>query len=541
MVQEQLGGAWAWARFMAMPLPASPSGARYTWQGYGADQLREMVLGAIENRLLPEGTILAQFVPVLPSELDFTIPTAVSLQHKRELLTATAVHAEYVRRSGHSFFSDATETEKTHGLMCVFTEGEHPHVQLDSILDFVRVEYVRVPGAAAVQLVEPFDPVLPPGSRLGDGRTGEMVFMEGAEIAQLMAQAREASVRPDRLVHAELPESLKSIRALIAEDYFATFSTLIAHGTVVACVPRVYHGDVGHFSMGGAGAGALFVIQRAVTDDDLLRLYLVTHRIAVTLAGLHDLALQEKELTLRDQYFAYVAHSLLGPAADAYRLLRDADRRETSSGEDTLVRKWRSAALSKAFEARESALKMLVIVQQTGAGGSTECRLFDVAAEVVEPLVEHVKTSRRAAGKITLPISTNIPEGTIVRVPFKEMLDVLFGALIRNAEDHLDSSLVADIPADRCELWIRANSINDGTSIIIANSGKPVDPAIAAELNRQPTETGLYWRLSRKGPGHFHLGTRKVKWIAKQLGAVLTYSSEGGVFSVMVHFPKGVA
>lgn len=235
--------------------------------------------------VLPESTLLASFVHVLPQNLDidFRIHGIVRGSQAMRLRDAARAHARYVRESRISVFQRAMQRDSDRGWVGIFSHSQLDREASDAY-DLVPSE-----GSAAVRAgVDRDDNAFAP-------------FWIDEEGGGAPAELPTSLIRPNPRFVSLLGSSVQAL------DYVEHLSPLCKYGDVIVVAPQL-HVEEGGRRLGGGGM--MFVLDvhgapKVVID----RLYLIAHRVATsTVEHLNIAHLAVRNQQFRTSLFAFGHH-----------------------------------------------------------------------------------------------------------------------------------------------------------------------------------------------------------------------------------------
>jgi len=281
-----------WARFFTTTVDPPELGDQHDAQtlSRGANRkIARLLKSALANGLLPRSLLLANFVHVLPEDLqiDFHLAALVRVRERVRLLEAIRHHSAHVRKSKISVFRKgmARVNHLAKGLIVMFSQQE---VQMssehfDSIwTPTLLLESWRIEGTDSFSQWRT--------ERLSSIGTGLFEFYEiPSDSGDSLTETGELNeYLPDHFAVAPEFCSLLGNEA-VAAGYARHISPfcLSPAGCIVVCIPALYEAAVP--PRDHSGGGFVFVLNKLPTVDVISNLYLIAHKISGSMLEVYDL------------------------------------------------------------------------------------------------------------------------------------------------------------------------------------------------------------------------------------------------------------
>ncbi|MCA9627270.1 MAG: HAMP domain-containing histidine kinase [Myxococcales bacterium] len=321
--------------------------------------------------------------------------------------------------------------------------------------------------------------------------------------------------------------------ALYINDESAEDGTLV--GRLVLCAPT--NGilcDIGAlWSEASAGAPP----ERSLIEDVLRRWQrLGGPGISESLRKRHE---RVREELLAGQVEAdeeilqsFIAHTVLGPAADALTYLTRLEAGHNAAQNAPRLRKKLRTLLRNA----RSVLALWKVSHMDEEGGIAE---IDIRTSCLDEIVAAIQADRESMNLPPLQVDQDLNVRCVcAAVPQGVVL--LFTLLIDNAVEELDAVHADAAPeCPTAKLRIVTRPVETQCEITISNTARPEARETFRRLNDAVAEPMPTWRLSRKGPSHYRLGHRTVRWIVQVLRGRIAYDVCDDECVVRLWLPMG--
>lgn len=231
---------------------------------------------------------------------------------------------------------------------------------------------------------------------------------------------------------------------------------------------------------------------------------------------------------------SFIAHTVIGPAADALSYISSLQQGRAVEKNTSRVRHKIETLLRNA--------NTLLTIRQLNFGGTQPVTLHevDLLADCVKPIVNALDNDRQLRSDLPdLEVHVDV-QGTPFQSPLPNAVSLLLSVLIHNAVEELDAiddDCVSSSQLAERKLEIKAVQEDSKIVVEVRNSSRPGNEEVVCYLNRQLPQQIPVWRLSRKGASHYHIGSRKVKWMAHALGGEIKYNYEQGEFVAYLSLP----
>ena len=264
------------AALLTAPLPSLGKSQLGALPQYAASLLWDQLIKAADTGLLPQETVLGQFLHVDPATKAWfgsATPTLVAATRKNPILAACRSLRTFLQANELSVFNAEARRTGRKGLILVASlveGGVEPH-RFEGLRDIADVLEVCCRPGADLDIELTIDEAAEPDAH--DLDRDWLFFADGSSVETCQdaeLPTVELAVSDPKLLGQLLPNEAD------ADRYFRELLPMMAQGTVVFCVPRIYE-DVDPSDSWVAGGGCVFVVNRELREDDVRSLFIVSH------------------------------------------------------------------------------------------------------------------------------------------------------------------------------------------------------------------------------------------------------------------------